>query len=91
LLAKVRGGVYDDVLLIAGKKEGRSETLVTRIGGSADAARASESRDSHGSARAENGDSEWRRRHDEEIAKWFDWQKPRLVRMKNQPPVLAFA
>ena len=48
--AEIGSGVNDDVLAIAREKDGRSETLVVRIGGLADSAVAADGGNSHGSA-----------------------------------------
>src|SRR5260221_11957127 len=47
LLAEVRRRVNDDVLAIAGEKQGRAETIIARILRSANAAIAAERRDAH--------------------------------------------
>ena len=56
LLAKIRRGVDDDVLAIAGEEQGRAEPVVMRVLRAADATVASERGNAHGRAGAEYGD-----------------------------------
>jgi hypothetical protein len=56
LLAKIRGGVNDDVLAVAREEQGRAQPVVMRVLRAADAAVASERGNAHGRAGAEYGD-----------------------------------
>jgi len=60
---EVGGGVNDDVLAIAGEKDGGTQALVVRIGGLANGTVAADGGDSHGSAGAENGEMDGRWGH----------------------------
>jgi hypothetical protein len=56
LLAKIRGGVNDDVLSTAREEQRRAQAVVVRVWRAADAAVASERGNAHGRAGSEYGD-----------------------------------
>lgn len=58
LLAKIRCRVNDDVVAVAGEKQGRAKAVVARIAGGADTALATERRHAHRSAGAEDRELE---------------------------------
>ena len=56
LLAEVGSGVDDDVLIVAREKQGRAQTIVAGVFGTADAAVTAESGHAHGGPGAKDGD-----------------------------------